>query len=154
MEQVPEPHIVKWPSDEETKTAFEAYTLALGKVAHAWNYLHENLAKLFCIMTEAERAISLAVWYSTTIERAQREMLRAAVSATNNKRWEQLPKAREDLKGLLEKSDVLAGHRNNAVHAPCSLYAQSRFTVTPATFDGRPASKSAMRATLRLSSPA
>jgi len=26
-----QPRIVKWPSDEETKAAFEAYTLALGK---------------------------------------------------------------------------------------------------------------------------
>jgi hypothetical protein len=32
--------------------------------------------------------------------------------------------------------------------------AQSRFTVTPATLSGRPASNDAMRATLRLSSPA
>ena len=31
---------------------------------------------------------------------------------------------------------------------------QSRFTVAPGTVSGRPASKSAMRATLRLSSPA
>ncbi len=32
--------------------------------------------------------------------------------------------------------------------------AHSRLTVTPATLKGKPASKSAMRATLRLSSPA
>ena len=32
--------------------------------------------------------------------------------------------------------------------------AQSRFTVSPGTSDGRPASSAAMRATFRLSSPA
>jgi hypothetical protein len=122
MEPVPEPRIVKLPTDEETKSAFEVYTLALGKVAHAWNYLHEKLAQLFCVITESERAISLAIWYSTTNERAQRDMLKAAVAAVNLERWEKLPKAKEDLKWCLDKVDVLAGHRNNAVHAPCSLY--------------------------------
>ena len=44
-----------------------------------------------------------------------------------------------------------------AWHAPTTAEspdAQSRLTVTPATESGRPASSAAMRATLRLSSPA
>jgi hypothetical protein len=68
-------NIVKWPSDEEWVTAFETYTLALGKVAHAWNYLHEKLARLFCVVVAADPAICLGIWYSTTNERAQRDML-------------------------------------------------------------------------------
>ena len=36
----------------------------------------------------------------------------------------------------------------------CSPLAQSRFTVVPGTVTGRPASNAAMRAVLRLSSPA
>ena len=44
-----------------------------------------------------------------------------------------------------------------AWHAPTTAEspdAHSRFTVTPATDSGRPASSAAIRATLRLSSPA
>ena len=44
-----------------------------------------------------------------------------------------------------------------AWHAPATAEspdAQSRLTVTPATDSGRPASSAAIRATLRLSSPA
>lgn len=145
MESVPEPCIVKLPTDEETEAAFEAYTLALGKVAHAWNYLHEKLAQLFCAITESERAISLAIWYSTTNERAQRDMLKAAVAAVKLERWEKLPKAKEDLKWCLNKVDELAGHRNNAVHAPCSLYVgggnDGSSEMGAAFFQGHPRAK-------------
>lgn len=116
------PNIVKWPSDEETRFAFDSYTLALGKVAHAWNYLHEQLARLFSVVVGAEPAISLGIWYSTTNERAQREMLRAAFKAANVKRWQFFPKAVEDFEWLCKMLDQLAGHRNTAIHAPCSLY--------------------------------
>ncbi len=37
VEVAPEPKIVRWPTDEERTAAFEAYALAVGKVAHAWN---------------------------------------------------------------------------------------------------------------------
>ena len=120
--QESQPHIVKWPSDEETRAAFEAYTLALGKVAHAWNYLHEKLGQLFVVISGADRNIALAIWYSTNSDRTQREMLRAAVAATSVDRWKTLPKAQEHLTWLLDRADELAEQRNNAIHAPCSLY--------------------------------
>ena len=97
----PEPSIVKWPTDSEAKTAFKSYTLALGKVAHAWNYLHEKLGQLFVVITGAERDMALAIWYSTDSDGTQRKMLEAAV-AVNNSRWEQWPKAKDDLAWLLD----------------------------------------------------
>ena len=48
-------------------------------------------------------------------------MLRAAVNA-NSGRWDKLPKALDDLKWLRDRADELADHRNDAVHAPCSIY--------------------------------
>ncbi|SRR6266702_3029518 len=38
---------VKYPTDAEIQVEFEAYTCAVGKVAHTWNYLHERLGNLF-----------------------------------------------------------------------------------------------------------
>jgi hypothetical protein len=119
-----EPKIVRviWPTDEERTAAFEAYTLAVGKVAYAWNYLHEKLGQLFAVVSGAERNVALAIWYSTESDRGQRKMLEAAVNGTMPSRWEKLPKAPADLKWLLGRVNGLAEDRNNAVHAPCSLY--------------------------------
>ena len=118
----PEPNIVRWSTFEETKKAFDAYVAAVGKVAHAWNYLHERLGVLFVAVTGMERNLALSIWYSVTSDRAQREMLKASVFATSSQRSEKLPKARDDLKWLLDRAEEVADARNNAVHAPCSLY--------------------------------
>jgi hypothetical protein len=116
------PPAISWPTDEQRKAAFEAYTLAVGKVAHAWNYLHEKLGQLFVVISSmGDRRVALAVWYSTDNDRAQRKMLRAAVQAADAKHW-QMPKRKEDLVWLLNCVDELAEARNNAIHAPCSLY--------------------------------
>ena len=37
-------------------------------------------------------------------------------------RWKKSPRAPDDLKWLLDRADKLASDRNNAIHAPCSLY--------------------------------
>ena len=44
-----------------------------------------------------------------------------ALAETTFDRWKKSPRAPDDLKWLL-KGDKLAGDRNNAIHAPCSLY--------------------------------
>jgi hypothetical protein len=113
--------VVRLPTDEETKAAFERYTLALGKVVHAWNYLHEKLGQLFVVLSGSDRNIALAIWYSTINDRAQRLMLRAAVMASGVNRWPN-PSAKDDTIWLLDRADELADQRNNAIHAPCSLY--------------------------------
>lgn len=122
-----EPNIVKvkWPTLEEASAAFEEYALAVGKVAYAWNYLHERLGELFVVVSGAEQAIALAIWYSTKGDRAQHDMLQAAVKA-NPGRWEKLPKALADLVWLLKCADEVARARNNAVHAPVSFYIGAR----------------------------
>jgi hypothetical protein len=113
---------------EAVETAFGEYQLAVGKVAHAWNVLHESLGVLFVTVSAADKVpawaeprVALAIWYAAKSDRVQRDMLRAAVNA-NSRRWEKLPKALDDLKWLLDRCDELAEHRNNAVHAPCAVY--------------------------------
>jgi hypothetical protein len=113
--------IIRMPSDEETKKAFEGYALAVGKVAHAWNFLHEKLGQLFVVISGADRQIALSIWYSNNSDQAQRKILKAAILACADGRWP-TPSAKEDLKWLLDRADDLAKDRNNAIHAPCSLY--------------------------------
>jgi hypothetical protein len=77
---------------------------------------------LFAVITGADRPIALAIWYSTNNDRAQREMLPATIAATKVERWTIIPKAPVDLRWSLDRTDGLAEERNNAIHAPCSLY--------------------------------
>ena len=138
-----EPNFVRgWSTFEETKKAFDAYVAAVGKVAHAWNYLHEKLGVLFIAVTGMERNLALSIWYSVRSDLAQREMLKAAVSATNAQRSEKLPKAPEDLKWLLDRAQEVANARNDAVHAPCSLYLGGTVSEMGASyFNGNPRAK-------------
>src|SRR5229473_1893775 len=98
------PPTSKVPEDDEIKRIFEAYALAVGKVAHSWNYLHEALGQLFAaVLSAPNRGLALAVWYSTDSDRTQRNMLRAAVSSSGEGRWQpRLPKAFDDLIWLLD----------------------------------------------------
>jgi hypothetical protein len=112
------------PLPDAVEAAFEEYYLAIGKVARAWNTLHEYLGQLFVTASGADWTqpwVAQAIWYSVKSDRAQRDMLRAAVNAKSG-RWEKLPKALDDLKWLLDRCEELAEHRNDAVHAPCSIY--------------------------------
>jgi hypothetical protein len=131
---------VRWTNFEETKKAFEAYVAAVGKVAYAWNSLHEQLGILFVAVSGLEREVALANWYSVWSDRAQRAMLRAKVNATKSERSKRLLEALDDdLIWLLDCADDLADDRNNAVHAPCSLYVSgSGSELGAAFFNGHP----------------
>jgi hypothetical protein len=133
-------HIVKVPTDDEIRAAFEPYVAAVGRVSHAWNYLHERLGQLFVGVTECERKIALAVWYSTKSDRGQREMLEAAIRASDADRWlPRLPAARADLLWMLNEADHLAEVRNDAMHVPCSAYTSEKGTeMGVAFFNGNP----------------
>jgi hypothetical protein len=49
-------------------------------------------------------------------------MLRCAIIEKTSGRWKMSPRAPDDPKWLLDRADKLANDRNNAIHAPCSLY--------------------------------
>jgi len=123
--------------NDETNIAFNDYSLALGRVVHSWNRLHERLAELFAAIG-GEREIPVAVWYSSMNDRAQRNMLSAAIEATQSVpdlskrlykpryrdglRWDyRFPGAKDDLRWILNEINSLAQHRDNAVHAPVHL---------------------------------
>jgi hypothetical protein len=44
------------------------------------------------------------------------------MTETTSDRWKRSPRVPDDLKWLLDRADKLASDRNNAIHAPCSLY--------------------------------
>src|SRR3984885_2144136 len=105
-----------------THEAIEAYCVAVGLVVYEWNDLHEQLARLFALVREGDRQESLTAWYAIRSDTRQREKLRHAITEAKSDRWKKSPRAPDDLTWLLDRADKLASDRNNAIHAPCSLY--------------------------------
>jgi hypothetical protein len=116
--------VVSAPPLAEAEQAFNLYVTAVGRVAYAWNYLHEQFAALFArIIRCDDPRVAIAVWYSSTNDRAQREMLRAAIEASEpDPGWSRLPDtAKDDLRWLLDRTNELGAKRDDAIHAPCEL---------------------------------
>jgi hypothetical protein len=131
-------------SDDEMNAAFVPYIVGLGKVAHAWNHLHEELAKVFCLVAELEFGMGLAIWHSLPSDRMQREILKAALKASSSDSdWvEKYPRAEGDIGWLLKKTKDLSERRNDAIHGPCSLgVVGGRLEIIPAAFFGNKIAK-------------
>lgn len=134
-------YMARFPNESEVSAAtaaFEPYYEAVGKVVHAWNGLQEQLAIIFCRVTGMDNDMGLSVWHSASSDRAQRKMLRAALSAVDDDWREKYPKGEEDIRWLLSNADALAEARNNVIHAPCSvgLADKSDFEIVPLSFHG------------------
>jgi hypothetical protein len=106
----------------ETHEAIEAYCVAVGLVVYEWNDLHEKLARLFAVVREGDRQEILTEWYAIRSDTRQREKLWCVIAEMTPDRWKKSPRAPDDLKWLLDRADKLASDRNDAIHAPCSLY--------------------------------
>jgi hypothetical protein len=136
----------------EWQKAYERHVTAVGEVAFHWNLLHERLGEMFCLIVGTTRSIGMGVWYSTTNDRAQREMLLAALSNVDPDWMKRAPSARPDIEWLVNYiNGTLSERRNNAVHAPCEagvgVYeAQdgqlvTRFEIGPSWYLGNPRAK-------------
>jgi len=96
--------------------AFRPVALEIGWIVFEWNRLHENLCALFGDFGH-HRGTAFAIWHSTSNDRAQRQMLQAAVAADDSSDQLRI-KFRDGVSWLLEKMDRLAARRNDALHAP------------------------------------
>jgi hypothetical protein len=132
----------KPPSQKQLDKAFKPYAIEIGFLTRSWNLLHDNLGKIFGrIMEHPIPHVPIAVWYSATSDRTQREMLRAACAATFRVSPGKRPGLKDDIKWLLSKVQTLADQRNDAIHAPLVLITGDAFTgieVMAAYFDGNP----------------
>jgi hypothetical protein len=120
------------------EATMQPYFLALGKVAHSWNLLHEELGKVFCAVTRLDQSVGMASWHRIRSDRNQREMLQGAIEGkAADEDWvEENPDALAGVTWLLEKVDKLATDRNTAVHAPCHALPGHEFEIVPLTFFG------------------
>jgi hypothetical protein len=135
--------MAKLPNKEEIEaavTALEPYQLALGKVAHAWNHMQENLGLLFCGISGLDDTMGLGIWHALKSDRSQRDLLEAALLAASADEGftNDLPKAKEDIEWLLKKVNALADGRNSAIHAPIFSLTGGEAEIRPLTIYQNP----------------
>jgi hypothetical protein len=128
---------------ERADKALEPYKLALGKVAHQWNHMQEQLGLLFCEVSGLDASTGMSIWHALKSDRSQRDLLEAAnVAASATEYWiTNLPKAKDDIEWLLSKVNALADKRNNAIHAPIFAPIGAEPEIKPLTFFGNPNAK-------------
>jgi hypothetical protein len=118
---------------------FRPYEQAIGHVSVEWNRLQEHLGIIFARMFLTVSIVPRAIWHSTQSDRAQREMLRAALDAAAVEHLFGRNQAVEDIKWLLNEAHKLAERRNNALHAPYVIIADDQGTrFAPMDFSGNP----------------
>lgn len=133
---------VKKSIDSIVGAKIRPYFTAVGRVAHAWNQLQEALGQLFAEVVGSNHRVILAIWYSSKSDRAQHEMLRAAIVGSGDNRWRRAT-ARGDLEWLVNKATELAQKRNEAIHAPIGMIVdEGNPKIIPSYFFGHPLAQS------------
>lgn len=140
--------MAKLPTAEEVAAqtaALQPYFLALGKVAHSWNHLHEELGKVFCAVTGLPLHLGMGVWHKLKSDRSQRDILEGAIQsrAVEDEWAENNPNALKGVTDLLHQVQSLANKRNDAIHAPCLVISgiMYDFEIAPMTFFGNKLAK-------------
>jgi hypothetical protein len=113
-----------------THAAFRPYALLIGQIVIEWNILHENLALSYCIVMGGGYVNQfLATWHALTADRAQRDVLLAAMAQDLNR--SEHPWFYAELKWICDRAQALEDDRNNIIHAP--LWAFESKQVMPET---------------------
>jgi hypothetical protein len=139
--------MAKLPTDEEIDAytvTLDAYCLALGKVAHAWNHMQEELGKLFCQVCSVEQSLGMTLWHSLRSDLAQRAMLEAAIKYQgSSEEWaSNHPKAEADIIALVKRINGFSENRNAAIHAPCNpVLGGNDLEIIAVSFFGNPNAK-------------
>lgn len=147
VEELSPPRKELTPAQEARRSAkvFRPIAIEIGWITFQWNRLHEALRDLFAHAVHFERhTIPFAIWHSTPNDRAQREMLRAAIVAAAKSGY--IPQELfEDIEWVLQQLDPLAGRRNDAIHAPLTFVhsipsesGETRIEIAPTDYDGNP----------------
>jgi hypothetical protein len=139
--------MAKLPTHEEidaTTVTFETYFSALGKVAHEWNHMQEELGKLFCEVAGLDQSMGMTIWHALRSDLAQRQMLKAAIEYKGSlEDWaDKFPKAEGAIVELVEEINKFSNRRNAAIHAPCSvIVGEDELEIFAVSFSGNPNAK-------------
>jgi hypothetical protein len=112
----------KDPRVQYARSEFRPYATTLGRIALAWNGLHERLAFLFCMLMGGGQVNHFfAAWYAIKNDRSQREMLGAVTKVDISNLSALFPKMQEEVAWILARCNDVEEARNNALHSPLVL---------------------------------
>jgi hypothetical protein len=115
---VKETHIIRLPSEKRRTRDINKYAKEIGSIAILWNQLHDDLANILGQLLPSPNPLdqlAQSIWYSTSSDYAQRQMLRAATLAHRGLDQD----TKDKIVWLLNKIDnFLADKRNDAMHTP------------------------------------
>ena len=124
--------------ERERARVFRPLAIEIGWVVYEWNRLQAAIGELFAdVVSKENPRLGFSIWHSLAAnERAQREMLRAAVDAA----WPDKRRAHQDISWILTKVDALAGRRNVAIHSPLVFVNEpsGSIDILPMYFFGNP----------------
>lgn len=138
------PRIPKLPSLKAQAAISTKYNSAVGRVAANCTMVQEALAMIFSELAtpEKNKRIAFSIWYSLTSDRGQQAMLSAVIKSNASARWPAFSTAKDDLAWLLKEAGRLLEARNNAIHAPTSMFLggsrSGTAVITPLTWPGHP----------------
>jgi hypothetical protein len=139
--------MAKLPTSAEidaATVAFESYFSGLGKVAHAWNHMQEELGKLFTQLSGLDLSMGMTIWHSLRSDLAQRQMLKAVTEHHgSDDDWTKThPKAEAAVVSLVNDINAFSTKRNAAIHAPCNqVLGGDDLEIIAVTFFGNPNAK-------------
>lgn len=101
---------------------FQPYVTAIGRLALAWNALHEDLGRVFCrFMGETQNDNRYwAVWSAIAFDRPKRVVLKSVIAEALSREGADVKKL-QDIEWLINEADRQEDRRNDAVHAPLVL---------------------------------
>jgi hypothetical protein len=97
----------------------DEHAKAIGRIAYAWNELHEHLSEIFGLLFAREDyGLALTAWHALATDAGQRDMLKAVAKV----KLSADSKAYQELKWALKKiKEPLALQRNTGVHMPLMI---------------------------------
>jgi hypothetical protein len=140
------PSMIRVPSQDQLQKEFKPYAIELGYLIYSWNRLQSKLSNLFWDVIGTQNGlVARAIWNAITFDRAQRQMLLAGalVAPFNN------PRAKDDIKWIIDRAEEFEDKRNNAIHAPLTFVTdETGTTLTSAWYTGHPRAKKLQNAQL------
>jgi hypothetical protein len=106
--------------DWHGKEIKDEHAKAIGRIAYAWNELHEHLSEVFGLLFAREDyGLALTAWHALATDAGQRDMLKAVAKVKLGSD----SKAYHELKWALKKiKEPLAKQRNTGVHLPLMIF--------------------------------
>ena len=104
---------------ERIREKLQPVAEAIGLIAMQWNSMHNELGRIFVLVTKLDENAAYTKWNSIRSDRKQRRLLRIETEIVYAD--EKFREARENIIDLIDRIDRASSTRNSSVHCPFTL---------------------------------